>query len=379
MDDNSQFDDCILQEILSRLPAKSLGQFKCTNKRWKNLISSSLFVATQAARSVHDALGVLSVTAHPSGGRVIYIPLQAGNGPTEAPDTTLGIPRRHLNRVSIRAACNGLVFCRLNDPNNNMNRYRYMLSHPATKTVRRLPKPLTDHVFDTQYGVAFDPSMPAASFKLVACTRIVKLPQDTHFKFDIYSPQTNRWTASSTTMPCTCWRLFDLVSSVYFNGALHWLRENGDIVAFNVEGERAYTMSLPDGVRALAVGGYSDVWLGVARGKMCAVKFDNGIHVWEMEEYGSRIWELKRFVEVAEGGGGGGGGGGGCYFTRNVPVFYDGEKCVLLSWSQGERRECGLAVYRFRSEQWDRVRKLQGWMDCSRHFCPYVSHMAGLI
>ncbi|RWV93430.1 hypothetical protein GW17_00044110 [Ensete ventricosum] len=84
------------------------------------------------------------------------------------------------------------------------------------------------------------------------------------------------WRASKETILCNDRRIFSKALSVFFDGALHWLRESGDIVAFHVEEERAYNMALPQGVTLRHVAGsYCSAWLGVAAGYTSLVDFDD--------------------------------------------------------------------------------------------------------
>ncbi|RRT76780.1 hypothetical protein B296_00019778 [Ensete ventricosum] len=94
--------------------------------------------------------------------------------------------------------------------------------------------------------------------------------------------------------------------SVFFDGALHWLRESGDIVAFHVEEERAYNMALPQGVTLRHVAGsYCSAWLGVAAGYTSLVDFDDEeIYVQvTTEKVGggscSGAWHPERLVDGA--------------------------------------------------------------------------------
>ncbi|XP_073112836.1 F-box protein At5g49610-like [Elaeis guineensis] len=350
-------DDHLLHEILSRLPAKALGRFMLTSKKWKTLISDPYLKTIQAQRSTQNVLGILSATAYSLGRRLTYFPLEHNAG--EVPDTSLGLPGPQAETISLKCACNGLLLIQVFPP------IRDLLCNPTTKYSRQIPD-LEICYNDTKFGLAFDPTVSTANFKVVATERVCQEAHGGCYKFYVYSSEANTWRLSNATISCTRKHLLRSASSVFFNGALHWLREREDILAFNVEQEVAYSLALPDELRPISIACYISIWLGVVDGHMSVVKFKRGdILVWVLEDYESRRWELKHCIETQGSG----------YYLNSVPIFYDGEKCVLVTWGSS-KEEYGLAVYRINGGQWDEIRSLT----CSgfdRCFVPYISHMLG--
>lgn len=349
-------DDHLLHEILSRLSAKALGRFILTSKKWKALISDSYLKTIQAQRSTQNVLGILGATTSSMGGSVTYYTLEhdACEAPEyEAPDTSLGLPGPQAERISIKGACNGLLLIKVFD--------RILVCNPTTKNSRQLPDVKISYR-DARFGLAFDPAISATNFKVVATERVIR---GGFYKFYVYSFEANTWRLSNATIPCTRNHLLDSAVSVFFNGALHWLRKSEDILAFNVEQEVAYNLALPEELRPVYVACYKSIWLGVAAGRISLAKFERGdILVWVLEDYGSRRWEFKHRIEPQGTG----------YYSNSVPVFYDGEKCVLVTW-ESRKPLFGLAVYRIYSRQWDKIRSLKYWMDDCLSFIPDISHM----
>ena len=226
-------DDCLLHEILSRLPAKSLGRFMLTSKKWEALISDPYLKMIQFRRSTQNVLGILTTTALSNGGRLAYFPLE--HDAHEAPDTSLGLPNPQAQTISVRGACDGFLlietFC-----SDHM-----LVCNPTTKYSKQIPYPKI-YYNDTKFGLAFDPTISATNFKVVATNRMTR---DGLYTFSVFSFEANAWRLSNATIPCTSEHLLDSVGSVFFNGALHWLREREDILAFNVEREVAYNLALP--------------------------------------------------------------------------------------------------------------------------------------
>ncbi|EHA8586936.1 putative F-box protein [Cocos nucifera] len=351
-------DDYLLHEILSRLPAKSLGRFMLTSKKWKALISDPYLKTIQAQRSTQNVLGIISGSTYSLGGSLTYFPLE--HNACEAPDTSLGLPAPQAETISLKGACNGLLFIQVFPP------IRDLVCNPTTKYSRQLPD-LKIYYDDTKFGLAFDPAIFAADFKVVATKRVRQKASSGYYNFYVYSSKANTWRLSNATIPCTRKRLLKSAGSVLFNGALHWLREREDILAFNVEEEVAYNLALPEELRPVSVTWYTSIWLGVVDGRMSLVKSESGdILVWVLEDYGSRRWELKHRIE-AQGSG---------YYWYSMPIFYDGEKCVLVTLGSS-KEEYGLAVYKIYRRQWDEIRRPTWSMGVDLCFVPYINHMLG--
>ncbi|RZR95007.1 hypothetical protein BHM03_00023818 [Ensete ventricosum] len=153
------------------------------------------------------------------------------------------------------------------------------------------------------------------------------------------------WRASKETILCNDRRIFSKALSVFFDGALHWLRESGDIVAFHVEEERAYNMALPQGVTLRHVAGsYCSAWLGVAAGYTSLVDFDDEeIYVQvTTEKVGggscSGAWHPERLVD-----------GAGSFTTATGACSSHGIGCVSSSGCR-----CGFLVH----SMWHEVSRL---------------------
>ncbi|CAG7865075.1 unnamed protein product [Brassica rapa] len=83
------------------------------------------------------------------------------------------------------------------------------------------------------------------SFKIVHMVD-VGTDYESKYKFEIYGG--NSWRRPKTTL--TCLSSFPLKTPVYLDGSLHWLRNDGSIVSFNLETEHArlIPISFPRGL-----------------------------------------------------------------------------------------------------------------------------------
>ena len=121
---------------------------------------------------------------------------------------------------------------------------------------------------------------------MVAAQRVIQNVHNRFYRFYVCSFGANTWRLSNATIPCTSQHLLNSAVSIFFNGALHWLREREDILAFNMEQEVAYNLALPEELKPVYVSWYTNTWLGVVAGRMNLVKFERGnILVWVLEDY----------------------------------------------------------------------------------------------
>ncbi|WZZ17034.1 hypothetical protein YC2023_110123 [Brassica napus] len=82
--------------------------------------------------------------------------------------------------------------------------------------------------------------------KQIRVTHIMGTDYESRYKFEIYGG--NSWRRPKTTL--TCLSSFPLKTPVYLDGSLHWLRNDGSIVSFNLETEHArlIPISFPRGL-----------------------------------------------------------------------------------------------------------------------------------
>ncbi|KAK6156411.1 hypothetical protein DH2020_010659 [Rehmannia glutinosa] len=270
------FPEEIIEEILSRLPVKSLLKFRCVSKSWRSLIGSKRFIKTHLQNSTNNA----SFTHH----RIVFLDSYPQtlrhaslrsllNEPVidtlafDYPMYTLDDP------IRLVGCCDGLISIL-------MGQRQFFLWNPSTRTYKALPDVDEGfkHPYVTQCGFGFDESN--SDYKAVG---------------KIYSLKTNSW---KTLMG------LDVDSFVeeggkLVSGKLHWERKSDlnnriwDIVSFDLKSEVYGIVDQPN----YREGKYHPS-LGVLGGCICVLCDYKKIcvDVWVMKEYGVRESWVKVLV-----------------------------------------------------------------------------------
>ncbi|CAI9117833.1 OLC1v1019318C1 [Oldenlandia corymbosa var. corymbosa] len=148
----------LINEILLRLPAKSLGRFKCVSKPWLFLISSQRFIkAHLAIASGRDDFGhhspsftLVSADGHLGYEVLHYVSslLYGASSETAIPKVfDIDLPHKSFWAVG---SCNGLVL--VTNRNNEL-----FLCNPCTKELKKLPKNgMENRHFHHIYGFGYD-------------------------------------------------------------------------------------------------------------------------------------------------------------------------------------------------------------------------------
>ncbi|CAL5368053.1 unnamed protein product [Camellia sinensis] len=241
---NSQFDhlsDGILQEILLRLPLKSLFKFKCVSKNWFSRISDPFFSRLYVSRKLN------SPSLPPF--RLLYRYVYVSHFPQIlnrlSPDSPRVYPSHNFSVLSlstfreyqqddqykILASSNGLLlFCSLK------SRLLYYVSDPVTKQWVCLPNPNTPlrhrrRVFVNEGFIALSDHN-----NLITSYKVVRLQwhswESSNLNFETYSSETGEWDAYrlSCSQPV---RLLKKGCPFVYNGAVHWFCYRNRILAFD--------------------------------------------------------------------------------------------------------------------------------------------------
>ncbi|XP_012833178.1 PREDICTED: F-box/kelch-repeat protein At3g23880-like [Erythranthe guttata] len=181
-----------IEEILSRLPVKSLLRFRCVSKSWRALISSKRFIKAHLEHSRKDTTNftrhvIVSTSTPPGGIRLKHCslpPLFCGLV-ADSSDVDFPITNR-VGSVCIRGNCNGLV-CVVIDKKH------IYLWNPSTRKFKEMPHADADvdsNSDDTTkaiIGFGFDESNE--DYKVLAVFNVGR--DETNVK--IYSLRTNSW------------------------------------------------------------------------------------------------------------------------------------------------------------------------------------------
>ncbi|KAG7560317.1 F-box associated interaction domain [Arabidopsis thaliana x Arabidopsis arenosa] len=239
----------------------------------------------------------------------------------------------------ILGSCSGLLLLSVNNV--------LCVANPLTKKFRFLNQPRSRFLpnslpvglgHETKYiGFAlYEIDQTTQGFKTVCITEVEKRnpDDDTTYRFEINAGDS--WRFSKTKITCSTSDLdISMRKPVYLDGSLHWIRNDGSIVAFNPETEQARLISteFPQELRALFAAGNNSLTLISA--------FKDVIYVYALEN----ILTNPKWVLVRQ--------------IRNVVLdqtsvirwnveAYDG-KCLVL------RVETNNGSYNVRNDSWIRL------------------------
>ncbi|CAI9776837.1 unnamed protein product [Fraxinus pennsylvanica] len=270
----------IVFNILSRLPVKSLLQFKSVNKAWHALISSPEFIKEHLNR----ASDIDNFIFH----RFMYIKVR----PFSRQDLSQSFDFSTFNKVPARlplnsqfvnaevvASCNGLVLL-------YMNHEKHLLWNPSTGNYKEISglhrNRLNIQSYNRLYGIAHDASID--EYTVISAAR-VSHSQNQETIVSVYNCRTN---CCNYITGFPYW-IFRNQQGAVVNGAPHWLVSNGHgdgegcaIIYFDLSNETFKEVAKPD----WAENG-SELDLRAFKGLLCLVQYKRGYaDIWVMEEYG---------------------------------------------------------------------------------------------
>ncbi|EOY06277.1 F-box family protein, putative [Theobroma cacao] len=221
----------ILDQILSRLPVKSLLRFKSVSKSWRCFISSPPFTGNHLRRasSLDPGITALKILiSKPDGFR--FVDCEPSHFPAAVrlrfpPKVTPDIS----DHVQLFGSCHGLVCLGVGNPRH------LVLWNPSTGDSKTLPDNYdvipVPAMWNCIGGLGYDPS--SDDYKVFLSNNSL---------FVIFSLRKNSWRRIQLDYgPCV------YTNGVYSNGALHWKNYgDGRIFGFDLETERFYLVPGPD-------------------------------------------------------------------------------------------------------------------------------------
>lgn len=275
----------IVVGILSRLPVKTLLQFKSVCKRWYYLISDSQFVKMHLKQVAKQGERILLSSS----------PYKLAN-PLYSIDCEASCDHHQIQNIDfpsndpaykgdVYGSCNGLLLIGYRD-------CKLFLWNPFTREFREIPYPyITMNFYERRlYGLGYDSTTD--DYKLVVVIFIDEL--DCSFLVYVFSLKSNRWKKKIEICPYEVAYSQTKAAAVLVNGALHWVMIDsidGDcykVVCFDLAEEKLRDMSLPG---SLDTSDEVELCLGVLGGSLCVVgvmrtSVRRAVKVWVMTEYG---------------------------------------------------------------------------------------------
>ncbi|CAH8256644.1 unnamed protein product [Arabidopsis lyrata] len=212
----------LLDEILFRIDHRSLAMMQCTNRSLRTYISESEYLCR---------VGSCLIYIHTYGSSLLYYHLY---GDSRSPRIVETLTRSH-----ILGYCSGLLLLFLNKMLcvvNPLTKMFRLFNHSRSKFCPGFTTLRQDR--QQVIGFAVDQiDRTTQSFKIVVINE-VRNGNETTYEFEIN--RGDSWKLSETTFTCCTSNLDDRMKKpVYMKGALHWLRNDGSIVAFNPKTEKA--------------------------------------------------------------------------------------------------------------------------------------------
>ncbi|KAI3783308.1 hypothetical protein L1987_42386 [Smallanthus sonchifolius] len=269
---NVDFPDDIIRDILSRLPVKSLLQFRCVSKHFRSIISDAHFIKSHLKKA--ESLSTHHRILVPS------YPLLSLNYNLSPTDINASVEHNcpflnPRNVIKILGSCNGLV-CII-DGSRDLTIY-----NPSTrryfKPLQSLPQVLScsNESNQTEYVYGFGYRSNPYDLKVV---RFPRFARDSGYIYDFID-----------------------TAGTFLNGSLHWLarhsnneNQNRVIASFDVSKETFRDACLPPQEPILPY-----YMLGVLNGclyALCDGVYHTKVEVWLMKEYGS-VNSWSKFIKI---------------------------------------------------------------------------------
>ncbi|CAI9091170.1 OLC1v1026124C1 [Oldenlandia corymbosa var. corymbosa] len=274
------FPDELLVEILSRLPARSLGKFKCVSKSWLSLFSTPQFIKAHLAIASglddysHRSL-IFTVLPPNTSAHLKRCSAAISTGILEVTDIDYPMKSPDKSFWTV-GACNGLVCVTVDE------KYLF-LWNPCTKKFKNLPDIDVElkHGFYMMYGFGYDELHDDYKVVRIFCS-FVGVAFET--EVNLYSLKNNSWS-----------RIGDFKGGIplmdsahYVNGNLHWAASTGlvwNIVSLDLAKLTYGEMERPSFEDCL------DYWAIGVLGGCLSVLYEfaqKGVDVWVMKVYGDK-------------------------------------------------------------------------------------------
>ncbi|KAK2984428.1 hypothetical protein RJ640_014834 [Escallonia rubra] len=274
----------IIEDILTRLPASSVGRFRCVSKPWRARLSHPRFVKTHLSRSNKRAR-VLVLMFHNDidlDGRLYSLDFDSKSRRNDSVGIAKELNLQADFRPHVRGSCNGLV------PIVRGDNRSLLLFNPTTQESNELPVLPFANPPDSARGITYGLGHDSGTddFKVVKLI----LQNGITVRLDIYETKSGCW----RRLENSSFHSYYFVSGrdgIFVNGSLHWLAERKDlgecymkIVAFDLVEEKLREMPVPSDCVPHCIGAVL-VDLDGCLGIIFRSKDIN--NVWVMKEYGA--------------------------------------------------------------------------------------------
>ncbi|XP_071902557.1 F-box/kelch-repeat protein At3g23880-like [Coffea arabica] len=237
----------LIIDILLRLPARSVGKFRCVSKPWRSLLSDPLFIKAHLTLHHHQPQKYILISSSPPIEKSTLSTLTftpTGSADHDGVLKRLTLLENQLTDADIVGSCNGLVLVsefKIKHPFRRLSNldFMYYLINPTTMELVELPaNPLAPVALPI--GGAFGYDRSSDDYKVVTLSNCERITNDVHL--DVFSLRSGTWRRIDVLR----YRLHFL-SGVFLNGAIHWLVKSDVslILAFDLSCEELKLLPLP--------------------------------------------------------------------------------------------------------------------------------------
>ncbi|KAG5632017.1 hypothetical protein H5410_003734 [Solanum commersonii] len=285
--------DEMIEEIVSWMPVKSVGQFRCVSRHWRSFLSDLKFIKAYLnyQSNKHEKFKLILISGVSQSRHSLHINPNPQNG-IDAISTELSF---HEKWKKIIGSCNGLVLV-LDEED------AAFLINPTILEYYRIsnsPLALPKHGTSIAYALGYDFSSDDYKVITLSCYRGV-------LEGDLLC------TYVDVSARMGFWRRLERIShngaipihgfGVFLNGALHWLAgkyycSTSIIVAFNLTDEKFLEVPIPTITTTSLLHFYGIVALKWCLCVMGDRRNENEIDVWMMKEYGV-VESWTKFIVV---------------------------------------------------------------------------------
>ncbi|XP_057786314.1 F-box/kelch-repeat protein At3g23880-like [Salvia miltiorrhiza] len=280
-------EEIIEEEILPRLPVKSLLRFRCVSKSWGSLIGSKRFIKKHHQNSKNNP-------SFPQQSIIIYTYLHewphqcsllsALSGPTNTiPSSPLADPTNTtVTSFKIEGCCHGLL-CILEEVDEEQ--IQFHLLNPSTRISKKLPE-ISNSGFVYNFGFGWVES--SDEYKVF----VSLVDRRNNFRgCKVYSSKTKSWNTIELCAGVVLCRSM----RVFAGGKLYWKNEDETFITFmDLKSEVFGMIELPFDHEEGVLGGFLCV--------LCYVNFPNkrGFRVWVMQESWEKVMTLDQLLELLQ-------------------------------------------------------------------------------
>ncbi|PIA27953.1 hypothetical protein AQUCO_07400058v1 [Aquilegia coerulea] len=262
--------DILENNILPRLPVKSIFRFRCVCKRWGSLLTADSIFSLQKPLSLKPPSGL----AYWNEKRLSF--LSTDGRPMSVPDPKLSFLGEF---VSVTNSCNGLI-CGFYVREGIWP--EIYVCNPVTKQVRSTRTPKRGLIV----GLAFDPSSPDPHYKLMCPFKVYKNTSHIEYGFNLFVSSTGMWRESKERIRISPESAVT-GRSFFVDGVLYFKATN-DIIWFQIDNDLAGVEPLPLSNNMITA------TLGEYNSKLSYIQITlDEIEIWTLKNF---LWKKKHCV-----------------------------------------------------------------------------------